>query len=153
MVNTKMPNSHPKRSSRFPSTVKGKPAEVWVEKTAQGVRLNARKGDSDASRQTLDELDDMVLLADDEGRYLDANDPFCRVTGYSLDEALGLSVRDITSPDLSTHVGGLWRRFMGQGAMAGRYELKLKNGKVRVVAYQAVTNVLPGVHISLLRPL
>lgn len=144
---------HRKRSSSFPSTLRGKPAQVWVEKTVEGIRLNAKTDECDPSRTTLDALDDVVLLADDAGRYIDANEAFCAVTGYTLNEVLGLSVKQITAPDSSVDAGAIWLKFLGKGAMAGRYPLKLKDGSVRVFAYQAFTNALPGAHISLLRPL
>lgn len=34
-----------------------------------------------------------------DGRYLKVNEEFCRITGYSADELLGLTLREVTYPD------------------------------------------------------
>ena len=72
-------------------------------------------------RKTFDSVLDPLSVADMEtGRYLDANDAFCRVSGYSREEAIGKSAREL----------GLWDN--SQVEVEFVRELK-KKGEVRDV--------------------
>ena len=142
-------------SSAFPCHAGGEPADCWVEITPEGPRLTAGRRHSHlpASRETLDALDEAVVLADDQGRYVDASKAFCDATGFALEEVPALSVAGVTPEASPYDADTLWKKFRIQGAQAGRYMLRLKDGSQRLFFYQAFTGVLPGLHISFLRPL
>jgi PAS domain S-box-containing protein len=94
---------------------------------------------------------DAILLADDDGRYIDANPAACELLVRSREELLSLSVFDITPvPDIETG-RRMWREFIATGTMAGEYDLHRKDGRVLSTEFRAVANIQPGVHLSILR--
>ena len=106
--------------------------------------------------RTLQELLDIfpvsVLAADNTGRYVAANTIASTLTGYSRDELLAMSVKDLTPAMRHDGAGELWKRFIQTGSQAGDYVLVRKDGTPVSVHYAAYASVAPGVHISLLTP-
>jgi PAS domain S-box-containing protein len=94
---------------------------------------------------------DAILLADDQARFVDANPAACKLLGYSREELLRRTVFDITPPPQAQPGPALWREFMEQGEQAGEYSILRKDGTPVVVEYRAVANILPGLHLSVLR--
>lgn len=98
-----------------------------------------------------DHTQDAILLANDEARYVDVNPAACALLGYSQEELLALSLWDL-SPLVSRELGQqLWREFLAIGRMAGEYQLQCKDETTVVVEYRAVANIVPGLHLSVLR--
>jgi len=94
-----------------------------------------------------------ALVADDTGRFLFANRSATQLTGYPLAELLRRSVWDITAPSESEHdVESLWRGFLDYRQQHGSYEVRRKDGTCVRADYAAIAHVLPGLHVSLLRP-
>jgi PAS domain S-box-containing protein len=84
---------------------------------------------------------DAVLLADEEGRYVDANPAALALLGYAREDLLRLSVRDIVAP------GPIWAaeeyaRYLREGTWQGDVELRTQHG--RVVPAEAHAIVIPG---------
>jgi PAS domain S-box-containing protein len=94
-----------------------------------------------------------ALAADNTGRYIAANERAAALTGYSCDELLGMTVKDLTPPMRQDAVSELWPRFIQAGSQAGDYVLQRKDGTPVGVHYSAYASVGPGVHISVLTPL
>ncbi len=90
-----------------------------------------------------------ILLADDLGRYLDANPAACSLLGRPRDTLLGLGVADVlaTSPD-DAHTQ--WQAFLAAGRVNGEVELQRPDGTRRVARFSAVAGIQPGVHLSIL---
>ena len=90
-----------------------------------------------------------ILLAADDGRYVDANPAACKLLGHSHDDLVGRAVADlvVASPDA---LAGAWARFRQDGSASGRVRLRRRDGSEVEVQYNAVANVLPGVHLSVL---
>ena len=91
-----------------------------------------------------------MLVADNRGRYVDANKAAVLLTGYSRAELLRLSVWDLTPVSQQRRGLALWRAFLERDEMSGTYSLRRKSGRVVKARYFAVTNVLPGLHVSAL---
>jgi len=91
-----------------------------------------------------------VLVANNRGRYVHVNDKAVRLTGYTRDELLRLSVWDLTPMQGRVDSRRLWRDFLRHGRLCGEYQLRRKDGRTIIANYIAVTNVLPGIHVSLL---
>jgi PAS domain S-box-containing protein len=111
--------------------------------------------DLEKSRRRLktlfDNAQDAILLADDRGRYLDANPAACAITGYSRAELIERSVLDLT-PEIHRPDGmALWSAILRRGRLEGEYQLFRKDGRLITLEFRAVANVLPGVHLSMLR--
>ena len=91
-----------------------------------------------------------VLVADDDGKFVMANRAASSLTGYSLSELLKLSVWQITPDVHEREAETLWRAFRQHSEQSGSYRLLLKGGRTAVAEYVARTNVLPGLHVSVL---
>jgi PAS domain S-box-containing protein len=116
-----------------------------------------KKHEADAaeSRRRLEMLyehaQDAILLADNEARYVDANPAACALLGRTREELLASTVFDVT-PVPSVELGRqLWRDFIAAGRQEGEYPLARKDGSCATVEYRAVANIIPGLHLSVLR--
>ena len=114
---------------------------------------NGTLGGLSALRFRLNRLSIAALAADDFGRYLVANDAAAALTAYQVPELERMSVWDLT-PGADAHAGErLWSAFLEAGAQHGTYALQGKHGQLPPIYYYARTQLLPGVHVSLLLPL
>ncbi len=103
-------------------------------------------------RNLIDSLSVAALVADTHGRYVAVNDAASALTGYSISELAGLSVWQLT-PNVNEHEAEvLWRAFLSRGEQHGDYSLVTKDHRVIIAEYAARTDVLPGLHVSLLQP-
>jgi len=94
---------------------------------------------------------DGILIADDDGRYVEANPAICELLGYSREELLSLGVDDITFGLQKDQVATLWRQFIDAGQLTGEYQLLTKDGNRLDMEYLAVANYVPGRHLSVIR--
>ena len=92
-----------------------------------------------------------ALVTDKTGSYVITNAIASRLTGYSADELRSMSVWDVSLPVQEHETDVLWRNFVQAGAQRGTVKLKTKKGAVVPARYVAKSNVLPGLHISLLQ--
>ena len=90
------------------------------------------------------------LVADDRGRYVDANEDAERVLGYTREELLSMSVWDLTPAAGELDGLQLWQSFIHQGEQQGEYVLKCKSGALLKLHYLARANVEPGRHLALM---
>src|SRR6185437_9158848 len=74
-----------------------------------------------------DEVLDAVLFADDERRYVDANEAACALLGLSLRDLLGKRIEDLTVGP-SHDVVAQWKAFLARGHDAGEFRLKRADG-------------------------
>ncbi len=91
-----------------------------------------------------------VLFSDNTGRYLGANSAAVELTGYSRRELLAASVFDITPPVDEREMELLWRAFLRTGRQDGEITIRRRDGSQISSRYLAATNVIPGVHVSVL---
>jgi len=91
-----------------------------------------------------------VMFLDNTGRYVGANASAAELTGYSRRELLMASIFDITPPIDEREVEILWRAFLRTGRQDGEVTLRRRDGSQVVSRYLATTNVVPGVHVSVL---
>jgi PAS domain S-box-containing protein len=102
----------------------------------------------DALVHVADHVQNMILLADDEQRYVYANPAASRILGYTNAEFMRMTLWDLTPvPDQET-AKMLWAQFIDQGRQAGEFRIACKSGEVRVFQYSAVANIAPGIHLS-----
>jgi diguanylate cyclase (GGDEF)-like protein/PAS domain S-box-containing protein len=90
-----------------------------------------------------------ILLADDQGRYLDANPAACELLGYTREELLTLSVADLVVPG-TMDLQQSWSGFLEQRKSRGRVHLRRRDGQTLVAQFNAVAHMQPGVHLSIL---
>jgi diguanylate cyclase (GGDEF)-like protein/PAS domain S-box-containing protein len=90
-----------------------------------------------------------ILLASDDGSYVDANPAACAMTGYTRDELLAMHVSQLVVPD-SLDLDAVWAGFLLSGSSRGRIQLRHKDGSEIVAAFSAKAQVLPGLDLSIL---
>jgi len=93
-----------------------------------------------------------VLITDRHGRYVAVNEAACKLTGYTAAELLTKALPDLTGALDANVADILWRGFLDQGHQTGEYTLARKDGGTVHVTYEAVANILPGYHASILQP-
>lgn len=104
-------------------------------------------------QREIEDLPVAALVADNSARYIAANARAVELTGYSHDELLHMTVRDITPAHRDDARAELWNRFIQTGSQSGEYVLQRKDGMPVAVRYHAFASVAPGIHVSLLAPL
>lgn len=91
-----------------------------------------------------------VLFADNNGKYVGANAAAAALTGFSRRELLGYSVWDLIPPADERETEVLWRAFLRIGRQEGDITLRRRDGSNIAARYLSGTNLLPGVHVSVL---
>ena len=91
-----------------------------------------------------------VLFSDNTGRYIGANAAAVELTGFSRRELLASSVFDITPPPDEKDITLLWRAFLRSGRQDGEIIIRRRDGSHIAGRYMAATNVIPGVHVSVM---
>ena len=91
-----------------------------------------------------------LILANDEGRYVAANEFAAHLTGYARHELATMSVWDLTPAPKSAAGQALWRHFIDVGTQEGRYPVKHRSGHILEASYVALANLTPGLHLSAL---
>jgi PAS domain S-box-containing protein len=76
------------------------------------------------------------VMADDEGNYIDANESACELLGYSKEELIGLSIKDVVIGQEESP-RETYRKFKKKGFQTGVVKLLKKNGEVRYAEYYA----------------
>ncbi len=96
---------------------------------------------------------DAMLLADDNGGYIDANPAACKLLGLKRGQIIGRCIRDFLTDtaSLDADIEQRWRRFLQQGQEQGRVSLVRVDGEVRDVDYTATAHLLPHLHLVILR--
>jgi PAS domain S-box-containing protein len=90
-----------------------------------------------------------MMLADNERRYVEANDAAIAMLGYSREELLALRIEDLTPPEHRGVVDAVWSGFLAEGSAAGHYPLLCADGRVVTVEYNATAYILPGLHLTI----
>ncbi|NJP08244.1 MAG: PAS domain S-box protein [Leptolyngbyaceae cyanobacterium RU_5_1] len=92
---------------------------------------------------------DAIVIADDDGCYVDANPAACELFGVSRAELLRSSVTNFADPDLDSTQP--WQQFLQQGRMSGEFCLYRPDGTTRQAEFTAIAHFVPGRHLSILR--
>jgi PAS domain S-box-containing protein len=119
---------------------------------SEHLRLEEELFDSRQRLQALfDNAVDAILLANDQGEYVDANAAACALLCCNRDEILKLHVWDLAADGSPSHMRDGWTSFLKEGRMSGGYRLRARDGSTRDVEMRSVANVLPGLHLATLR--
>ena len=89
---------------------------------------------------------DAIMLADNEGSYIQVNPAAAKMLGYTEDELLLKKSHEVVAGGTSD----LWLDFIRQGHQSGTIELFRKDGMKIICDYNATANILPGLHLSIL---
>jgi len=109
---------------------------------------NALSGTEDLYRSIVEHTSTAILCADDQGRYLSANQAAADLFGYPVEQLLTMGVSDLrTTTDPGA--GERYRRYVEKGSESGEFDFIRPDGQARIAEYRAV-RAGPNRHISLL---
>lgn len=92
-----------------------------------------------------------VLLADDDGRYVDASPGIEALIGLPAEMILRQTIADLTPPELRGGIADAWQAFSATGQASGEWTLLRTDGRRVPVAFRAQANCPgPGIHASVL---
>ncbi|ELZ85726.1 multi-sensor signal transduction histidine kinase [Haloferax elongans ATCC BAA-1513] len=92
---------------------------------------------------------DAMILANNDGEYLRVNPTATRLFGRPESALLGKKPSDFTSEHFDFDTA--WNSFLRTSEERGLFAVERPDGSIRIAEYVANTNVLPGVHLSVLR--
>jgi len=93
---------------------------------------------------------DAVLIANDQGEFLDANPAACTLLGVPHDEVVGCTVLDFTEEESKAGTWPMWEQCLKEGRMHEPIRLRRPDGTVLDVDFFATANFVPGSHFSML---
>lgn len=94
---------------------------------------------------------DAIVITDDDARYIDANPAACALFGLSKQEFLRRRVPYFAPPEERDASEEAWRQFRRVGKQKGEFRLARPDGDIRLVAFSATADFVPGAHLSILR--
>jgi PAS domain S-box-containing protein len=123
---------------------------VGVDLTERRKAQAGRRESEARYRALFDYVPDGILIADTEGRYLDANPSICRMLGYDLDELIGLDATSIVAePDLE-HIGLALHTIKTTASYDGEWVFRRKDGST--FPAEVVATIMPyGAIVALVR--
>ncbi len=92
-----------------------------------------------------------ILLFDDAARVVEANPAACRLLGYGREELLQLHVTAIAPSESQAEFDVQWRQFISEGEAVREDIVRRKDGTLRDVECKSVANVLPRIHLWVLK--
>lgn len=103
----------------------------------------------DRFRAVFERAFDAMLVADDEGRYLDVNPAAAVLFDRSERALLGRTAADLAVADFDFETA--WETVRSAEPERGLFPIQRPDGEVRIAEYAASTDVQPGEHLTELR--
>ena len=72
-----------------------------------------------------------VFVADDSGKYIEVNQEACRLTGYSEEELLAMTVPDLLMPEAKDIGAAHFQKVAVEGKAYGEFVFRRKDGEIR----------------------
>ena len=105
-----------------------------VSASLQNARLFAKtKQAEDEIRTILRTTMDGFYLVDKAGRFLDTNDAYCRIIGYSREELLRMAIKDIEAIDTDEVIKKRIQQIMDTGYFCFETKHRRKDGKIIII--------------------
>ncbi|WP_282420100.1 PAS domain S-box protein [Polyangium sp. 15x6] len=123
-------------------------ASVLEEKLARAEAEANAEAWQNAFQSFFDAAFDSILVANDDGRFVEANPAACSLLGRTREEILGLTIHEITPAHGTTRFEELWREFLVEGILTGDFTFVRGDGSTIDVACHARANVVPGCHVA-----
>jgi two-component system, cell cycle sensor histidine kinase and response regulator CckA len=141
----------------------GSPVDTWVSATSLVSETGAFTGAlvmvTDARerveqeqrfRAVFDAAADAMILADDDRRTVDVNAAACELFEATREELLQKRGEDLFAGG-DTALTAAWNELLQTGHQRGEFTITRANGELRHISSAASANVLPGLHVSILR--
>jgi PAS domain S-box-containing protein len=99
-----------------------------------------------------DRAPDAIIVADADGRCIDANPAASALLGSPRDELLGRRFfTDLIGIEDGAALDGAWQGFLRTGSASGAVRLRRPDGTLRFAEYIVTAEVIPGHHLGILR--
>ncbi|WP_265108771.1 bacterio-opsin activator domain-containing protein [Halosolutus halophilus] len=118
------------------------------DRTPWRVREHRLESDGKRFRSVFEDAHDAILLGD-EDEIVAANPAACELLDTSRSALRGRSLMEFVHDDHDVETA--WEEFLDTGRFRGSFSLVRPDGDERVVECNAVADVLPGIHLSILR--
>lgn len=105
--------------------------------------------EQDRFEAVFEESMDAIVISDDDGRYIEANDSASELFGVPRRNLLGRRIEEFAPRDFSFE--DAWTTFRQSENERGEFPLIRPDGTERIVEYGASPEILPGEHLSILR--
>ncbi len=123
-----------------------------VELARVNAELEARATSGEAQlRAVFENALDCMLIADDEGRYVDANPAACALLGVPKDELIGRSAADFAGAGID--FADAWAEFLAKGSTTGEMAFRRADGREFDAEFTVRAHIVPGRHLSIVREL
>ncbi len=93
---------------------------------------------------------DMILVVDDNRRFIDVNEAAAHILELPRSEIVGRSIDEFFSEARGEAIPAAWESFISEGVQGGVCELRA-SGRRRRFEYRARANFASGLHLSVLR--
>jgi PAS domain S-box-containing protein len=112
------------------ANVYGEDGKTVIATMAQGLDITERKRAEEEMRTVISTSVEAFWVTDKEGHFLDVNDAYCNLIGYSREELLNMNVRDVedveTAEDIAQHI----KKIIELGSDRFETRHRSKDGKV-----------------------
>ncbi|RQG89553.1 hybrid sensor histidine kinase/response regulator [Natrarchaeobius chitinivorans] len=126
---------------------------VLVNRVQNAVRRYRAEDQVDTERSrfqgVFEQASDAMIIASNDGTYLDVNAAACELFGRSEEELLGRTAADFTIEDFDFDT--VWDSFRENETDHGVFPVRRPDGSIRIAQYAATANIVPGKHLSVLR--
>ena len=140
--------------------IKDETSPERLERTIRyAVQLNTERKEAEAVlmqseskfRALFENALDAVLIANDQGTFVDANPAARALLGIPHNEIMGRTLHDFTEEESKPEAWPMWEHFLKEGGQRGVIRLQRPDGQIVDVDFSATANFLPGRHFSVLR--
>ena len=121
----------------------GSATPVLLLAAQEGLRRNEQ-----LLRAIFDGALEPMVLTDHQGEYVDANPAACELYGLTRDQLIGRNFADVAGAELASEAS--YRAFREHGRMRGQFTFT-RAGVTRHLEYSSVSNVAPGLDLSVMR--
>lgn len=114
--------------------------------------LGALRASETRYRRLFEGAQDAIFVADDAGRYIDANPAASVLLGVPPADILGRTMFDfVAASDAPPDPTAAWTALLAAGELRGHVRLRNPDGRTRDAEYAATANFASGQHLSILR--
>jgi len=117
-------------------------ARTGLASHARTIAQNERKYHS-----VFNTTSDGIALVDDDGRFVDVNDAFCRLVKRSATELIGSDFALVVPPESIDEAWAGFERLKTQTVMGNEFQLIDAEGNAVELEWRSHANVLPGLHL------
>lgn len=103
------------------------------------------------SRAIFDNALDAMTLTDSDFRYVDVNRAACELFGYSREQIVGAEIGEFSKN--GAEIRRLYVEAVRMGSRVGEIQTEFIEGKIRHIESTVTANILPGLHLAVLRDL